>query len=224
MNLKIFLAAGFLFFSLHSTFSMKLPGGKNVLGRTALHYAQSANAVHSLVAAGALPNAQDSDGRTPLFTAHPEAIPALLRYGADPAIRRNRDEHIILRFGIGSTPSGSKYLELERENPTLFSHRQLIRKDGILRCYKPIALMEAVLRGDTNRLEALVAHSPREDIIFHLTTLRLLACAAGHSESWLYHNCDGEVPGYDLVFEEMDALLQALEQKGDRMQSVQFHH
>lgn len=180
--------------------------------RTALHCAQSAGEVKGLIASGARVNAQDCDGRTPLFTAHARALPALMQLGANPDIKSYRSEGILVRGIESSKNAENKFRELKLKYPKALTTGSLAyTHDEYLICHSPTVLMYSVTRGDIKRIETLLGLIPEYKIFPHLGVLRLLAQAAHYRESWLYHHCDGESPGYSLVFEDIDTIFAEFE-------------
>lgn len=71
-------------------------------GNTPLHEAALIEVAKELLKAGADVNARNNDGETPLFNADPDTAALLIQYGADPAIRNNKDQTAIdAEIGMG---------------------------------------------------------------------------------------------------------------------------
>jgi ankyrin repeat protein len=84
-----------------------VPGSTNSLlleGRSALHYARSAEVVRMLLDSGANPSAVNASGYPPIHWSSPEATRVLLERGVDPNSRQSNTRHGGLTFpGDGIT-------------------------------------------------------------------------------------------------------------------------
>lgn len=131
-----------------------------------------ARSIAELCAAGVQLDAVFENGRTPLTEAiqggmgSSRAVQVLLAHGADP---NQRDRN-------GWTPWGACFAALD--NPVVAKRQQriadLLLEHGADRCDEPVLLLQAaVLAGDSNQVEALLAQGVSTDAPF----IDLIGCA-----------------------------------------------